>query len=136
MNDVLADALRRALSRGPRLRLAILFGSHARGTARPGSDVDVAVLPAGADLSPADENAIALELERAAGAPVDVVRIDRAAAALRWRIARDGIVLLSDPPQEAVRFLARTAIEHDELREIELDAMRRFRARLAEEPRA
>jgi uncharacterized protein len=131
VTDVLHDRLRIALAGGPALRIAILFGSRARGTARADSDVDVAILPASEDLSLAEEHALAADLERAAGAPVDLVRLDHASAALEWRVARDGVVLLSDPPQAAIRFRARAGIAHDEVRELEVDAMRRYRARLA-----
>jgi hypothetical protein len=132
MGETLEDRLRAVISRGPKLRLAILFGSRARGSARPDSDVDLGILPA-AKLSAQQENDLAVELERAAGAPVDLVVLDQARPALRWRIARDGVVLWSAPPSEASRFLARTGIEHDEFRELEIDAMRRFRARVAGE---
>jgi predicted nucleotidyltransferase len=125
------DRIRQVLIEGPPLQLAILFGSRARGAARPGSDVDVAILPVDPALSLRDEGQLVANLAHAAGAPVDLVRLDRATPALRWRIARDGIVLLSTPPHAASRFLAGAGIEHDELRELELDAMRRYRARLA-----
>jgi uncharacterized protein len=126
--------IRQALAQGPGLRLAILFGSRARGNARPDSDIDLAIVPVDPALSLADENLLAANVERAAGAPVDLVRLDQAEGALRWRVARDAVVLLSDPPSEAPRFLARAGIEHDELRELELNAMRRYRARLAGGP--
>lgn len=127
----LHDRLRAALAAGPPLRLAILFGSRARGTSHPGSDVDIAYLPVDSRMSMGEESELGAALERVAGVAVDLVRIDEARGALRWRIARDGIVLLSDPPEAAARFLARAGIEHDDLRELEADAMRRFRARLA-----
>jgi uncharacterized protein len=125
------DTIRQALLDGPPLQLAILFGSRARGAARPDSDIDVAILPVDPALSLRDENVLVAQLERATGARVDLVRLDRAAPALRWRIARDGIVLLSNPPHVAPRFLARTGIEHDEHRALEVEAMRRYRERLA-----
>jgi uncharacterized protein len=123
--------MRQVLLEGPPLQLAILFGSRARGTARPDSDLDIAILPVDAALSLRDESLLAANLERAAGAPIDLVRLDHAAPALRWRIARDGIVLLSNPPHLAPRFVARAGIEHDDVRELEVAAMRRYRARLA-----
>jgi predicted nucleotidyltransferase len=123
------DRIRQVLLDGPPLQLAILFGSRARGTARPDSDIDLAILPVEPALSLRDESLLVANLEHATGAPVDLVRVDHAAPALRWRIARDGIVLLSMPPQAAPRFLARAGIEHDELRELETEAMRRYRAR-------
>lgn len=130
MNE-LHDKLRRVLCAGPSLQVAILFGSRARATARPDSDIDVAILPVDPALSRHDENLLLANLEHATGFPVDLVRIDHASPALRWRIARDGVVLLSNPPTAAPRFLARCGIEHDENRELELDAMQRYRARLA-----
>lgn len=130
-SDVLLRRLREALAQGPTLRIAILFGSRATGRARPDSDVDVAILPAHDGLSLADENALAAELERTTGTAVDLVRIDHASEALRWRIARDGVVLFSDPPEAAIRFRARAGIAHDEVRDLAIDAMRRFRSRVA-----
>jgi predicted nucleotidyltransferase len=124
------DRIRQVLLEGPPLQLAILFGSRARGAARPDSDIDIAIVPVDTALSLRDENLLVATLERATDAAIDLVRLDRAAPALRWRIARDGIVLVSNPPYIAPRFLARTAIEHDERRELEMEAMRRYRARL------
>lgn len=127
----LAAKLRDVLQAGPPLRIAILFGSQARGTARPDSDADVAILPADPALPLADETALAVALERACGLEVDLVRIDHADDALRWRIARDGRVLVSDPPYAAARFLAQEGIAHDERAELEATAMTLYRAALA-----
>lgn len=131
MEQTLLDRLRGVLAAGPRLRFAILFGSRARGRARPDSDIDVAILPEDSALSLMEEHTLAAELERVAGAPVDLVRIDHAPAALKWRIARDAVVLSSSPPAAAIRFLAGAGIEHDEVLDLEIEAMRLFRARLA-----
>ena len=125
------DRIRRVLLDGPPLQLAILFGSRARGGARADSDVDLAILPVDPTLPLHEENVLIAALERATGAQVDLVRIDLVAPALRWRIARDGIVLLSDPAHVGPRFLARAGIEHDEHRALEAEAARRYRARLA-----
>lgn len=129
--DRMHDRLRAALARVPSVSVALLFGSRARGRARPDSDIDIAILPAPEGLSTVDEDQLALELERAAGLPVDLVRLDSAAPSLRWRVARDGVVLYSHPPHAASRFLAREAIAHDADRELREEAMRRFRARVA-----
>ncbi|MCC7541042.1 MAG: nucleotidyltransferase domain-containing protein [Deltaproteobacteria bacterium] len=113
------------------MRLALLFGSTARGTARTDSDLDVAIVPADPDLPLAEELALEARLEHATGRPVEVVRADRAARAVAWRIARDGIVLFADSPHAASRFRARIAIEHGDDAELRADAARRFRAALA-----
>lgn len=115
----------------PRLRLAILFGSTARGSARPDSDVDLAIWPADPDIPLSDELALQARLEALLGRDVDLVRIDRASPLLAWRIARDGIVLISDPPVAAIRFRARAAIAHGDDDELRRDAARRYRAAIA-----
>jgi predicted nucleotidyltransferase len=53
----------------PRLRLALLFGSNAVGSAHAQSDVDVAILPEQADLPLADELRFQAELSRGLDAP-------------------------------------------------------------------
>ncbi len=64
----LIAALRRALENRRDIRLAMLFGSRARGCARPESDVDLAVEAPGADLG-----TLAADLSQAVGLEVDVV---------------------------------------------------------------
>jgi hypothetical protein len=49
----------------------------------------------------------------------------------RWRAARDGIVLREAAPGEATRFRARAGIEHAELAEVQGEAFRVYRERLA-----
>jgi len=97
-------ALGDALQSWSGVRLAVLFGSAARGEAAPGSDLDVGVL-----FDPGRESAAALEvaLARATGRRVDVVRLDAAPPLLRFEIARDGRVLLERTPHAWVDFRAR-----------------------------
>jgi predicted nucleotidyltransferase len=82
------DALRGALRGRKDVRVALLFGSRARGRARPGSDADVAV--EGRDLNPL---ALAADLSEAAGVEVDVVDLGRAGYPLLNAVLRDGILL-------------------------------------------
>lgn len=86
--DDLVDRLGEALSGRADVRLAVLFGSRARGTAREGSDVDVAV-----DAPGVDDTALCVELGDALGCEVDVVRLDTASIPLLHSIVRDGIVV-------------------------------------------
>jgi predicted nucleotidyltransferase len=66
---------------------AYLFGSMARGVARAGSDVDIAV---GGCLA-AGFYRLAAELERALGLPLDLVDLDRAPSDFAEAIRRTGL---------------------------------------------
>lgn len=90
------EHLRVALEGEPRVLVAYLFGSHARGTAREDSDLDVAVLFDGevdARLGgPLDSLRDAIE--RACGRRCDLIDARTAPADLVHRILRDGVLLL------------------------------------------
>lgn len=60
------------LSRHPEIRLAIVFGSIARGTARADSDIDLAVL-ASRPLLAEDKMRLIADIAAATGRPVDLV---------------------------------------------------------------
>jgi predicted nucleotidyltransferase len=122
--------LRAALAGGPALRLALLFGSAARGELRADSDLDLAIEPADGGLPLRAELDLQVALERATGRPVHLVRLDRAPLLLRWRVASEGVVLLAEPPVARVLFLAGTAAEHAELGPGFAEAARRYRTRL------
>lgn len=126
----LQDRIRRLLAGGPALRLAILFGSGARGALRPDSDVDVGIVPRDPDLSLAAELDLQVRLERGCGRPVDLVRIDRASTLLRWEAARGAVPVLAEPREEFARFLAAAAIEHADFMTALTTAAERFRQRL------
>jgi len=96
-------ALTQALSGRTNVWDAYLFGSQARGTAGPSSDVDVAVyvdpsvdLDAGFGV----DAAIASDLMALLGRnDVDVVLLNRADPVLYHRVLRDGIRLLARDPK-------------------------------------
>ncbi|HKH46607.1 MAG TPA: nucleotidyltransferase domain-containing protein [Thermoanaerobaculia bacterium] len=87
-SDPVVEALRGALRGRKDVRLALLFGSRARGRARPGSDADVAVL--GKDL---DLLELAADLSTAARVEVDVVSLEDPGYPLLNALLRDSIVL-------------------------------------------
>jgi len=119
---------------GPALRLAVVFGSVARGEHHAGSDVDVGIVPVDPALPLRAELELQRRLEGACGRPVHLVRLDRASTLLKWKVANDGRPVVSDPPHMWSRFVAASAIEFAELAPQLRDAEERFRARLASGP--
>lgn len=93
------DALRQVLRRHG-VCFALLFGSHARGTADDRSDVDIAVWAP----TPVDLWSLSGELDDI----VDVVDLQRAPDGLAGRIALHGEVVLDDDPVLRVRWQADT----------------------------
>jgi predicted nucleotidyltransferase len=80
--------LRQVLAGRKDVRVAVLFGSEARGAARAGSDVDVAVDAPGADILE-----LAAALSEALSREVDVVPLEDATIPLLEQLIRDGIVV-------------------------------------------
>jgi predicted nucleotidyltransferase len=100
-DGVTADELAAIAPRHPALDLLVLFGSRARGDARPDSDWDFAYL-AGGSL---DALALRADLADALGTDaLDLVNLDRAGGLLRFRAARDGTALFERRPGLFARF--------------------------------
>jgi predicted nucleotidyltransferase len=105
MTDVARVA--QALEAWPDVRLAVLFGSTARGTAGRASDLDIGVsVTATADLM-----ALRVTLQRASGQEVDVIRLEEAPPLLRFQIARDGRVIVERVAHAWADFRARAMID-------------------------
>ncbi len=111
LSDADLDRLRAVLLAGPRLRLAMLFGTAAGGCLRADSDIDIAILPDEDDLTLHDELALQVALAGACGREVDLVRLDRASTLVRWEVARRGRPLYTSEPAGAARFCAQAASE-------------------------
>jgi len=77
------DLIVAVLRSGPPLRLAMLFGSTAKGTQRIDSDIDIGIVPEDPELSLAEELTLQTDLARVSGRQVDLVRLDRASTLLR-----------------------------------------------------
>ena len=110
----MVEQLRDVLAADPRIAYALLFGSHARRTAHPHSDVDVAIgLFPGAAVTAADLGRLVSELEAvASGRRVDVVLLDEAPPALAFRVFRDGQVLLERSHAALAQRKARAILEY------------------------
>ncbi len=103
------------LDADPRFTAAIVFGSVARGTARAGSDLDLAVLYA----NPAARDSVAGELIRTLGElgavaarDVHLVDLERADPGLRRAVFEGGVVLLDRDPRRLRDLRATTGIEY------------------------
>ena len=101
------DTLAEALAAETDVRLAVLFGSEARGEAGVDSDLDVAVVGPDASALPS----LALKLTRAIGRTVDLVAMPTAPPLLRFQIARDGLVLVERQPSVGSVFKARAMVD-------------------------
>lgn len=85
----------------PQVLDAYCFGSQARGEARPGSDVDVAVFVDPASPPPRWGHAATITTTLAAGLhrnDIDVAVLNHATPLLYQRVLRDGILLVSRDP--------------------------------------
>jgi uncharacterized protein len=92
------------------VRFAYLFGSRARGAARPDSDLDVAVrFEADRDADARFDAALRLgaELEDAIGIPVDLVDLEAASLRLIGRILGERVILVGRDDPERVAFEVR-----------------------------
>jgi predicted nucleotidyltransferase len=111
--------------------VAYLFGSRARGTARPDSDHDVAVLFAHA-RPPLDATVrLAADLVPVLGTPVDVVDLDRATLELRGTVAESGRLLYSADETRRVRFEVDARMRWIEFRPVLVETTRAYLRRVA-----
>ena len=96
--EELLSRLRDAIAKGPRLRLLVLFGSHATGRTRASSDVDIGIVPLEADMPFGEELALASTLSAATGTEVDIVRLDDVPPLLGREVARSGVCVFEVSP--------------------------------------
>ncbi len=106
--DDLIERLREHGSQ-PGIDLCVLFGSHATGCARPGSDVDVALLLS--DDSPAAMRHAEIHFQRALHGKADVTFLNVAAPQLRFEIARSGALVFERQAGIWVRERARAMVD-------------------------
>lgn len=98
--------------------LALLFGSRARGDARAGSDVDIAVIGAGIDVL-----GLAATLTESLGLTVDVVDVtEHSPIPLRLAVVTEGVPVFERHPGAYGRFLSHTLADL----ETDLPAYRRM----------
>ena len=91
---------------------AYLFGSVARGTAGPRSDLGVGVLYSGDSLPTSEAIGLELELEKLFALPVQVVILDEAPPELIVRIFQESTLLLESNRQKRIHFEVRSRNEY------------------------
>ena len=109
------SVVRRALEEERDIETAYLFGSQARGTARSGSDVDVAVIFT-STLGPVERLERRLDLihklEDCLSKPVDVVDMESAPCVLAHQVLKHGALLLDRNPRRRVAIEVRRRQEY------------------------
>lgn len=98
--------------REAKIVVAYLFGSRARGEAREGSDVDIAVL-AGRTMGLMEQEILRDRLIREMGVPdVDLLVLDDASLQIRGRVVQEGRPIFSADEPARVAFEVRTRAEY------------------------
>ena len=105
----LEERLRQVAASWPEIRLAVLFGSMARGEGRPSSDVDIGLIlePYSAEV----RFRVDAQLGRAAGREVDTVLLDKASPLLRFEATRDGVLLFEREEGLWIAFQAKAMVD-------------------------
>lgn len=122
--DGARERLAKALDRAE-VRLAVLFGSRAKGTAGPESDWDVGLVVS----SPIDWFAWMAELGSVVGGRVDLVDLTRAPPLLAHRAVTEGKVLLDRSGHEFASFASlalRKYWDTAKFRRLQEESLRRF----------
>jgi predicted nucleotidyltransferase len=103
------DDARRVIADYSCIRLAVVFGSTARGRSRRDSDIDIGVLldESGPDIA----QALEVDLARALGRTVDLIVLNTAPPLLRFEVAREGEVLVARDEYEWTDFKARAMVD-------------------------
>lgn len=97
---------------------ALVSGSRARGTARPESDLDLAI-GVTAPFDHRDLGDLIARIEAATGHTVDLVLLDEAPPGLAYRMFRDGLVVLERDRGAMVRRKARAILEYFDFKPFE-----------------
>ena len=122
MENQTVKALKDVVDRFPRVRMAFLFGSHARQKTRRDSDVDVAVYWEGAP-GRREEEALWAALEKAAGTDVDLVRLNDCPPTLAAEALR-GIPLVIRDERFYLEYMLEVTREAEDFREFVFDLWR------------
>lgn len=131
--DAVRAALRRAVAAEPDVVAAYVFGSIARGDAGPLSDVDVALLLSDAnrahEVHGRVQDALSRELRTS---NIDVIALADAPMPLRYRVARDGILVICRDAARLERFTVESVMQYLDFKPIRDRAFAQMRRAILE----
>jgi len=107
MNKIKAK-ISRIFKKYPQINTAYLFGSEAKGKARCGSDIDVAVLLREDCENRPDYLELKVELERALDKDVDLVILNDASEVLKHQVRTDGKIIYEIDPELTKKWILRS----------------------------
>ncbi len=122
-----SDAAGQLLNVDPRIGYALVFGSHARGTAHAGSDLDIAIGGLDDAFTTKELGDLTSRLESATGQTVDLALLDEAPPGLAFRVFRDGKELVMHNRATFVARKARAILEYLDWKPMENLFTRRLR---------
>ena len=106
-----------------------VFGSHAKGTARSDSDLDLAALFA-RPINPLELADLAADLSVAIGRAVDLIDLDRASPILAHQVLKYGRLFVDRDPARRRRFFVRHVSVYDDLKILRREAEKSLLARI------
>ena len=117
---IMIGTIRKVLEADRRIAYALLFGSAARGSSHPHSDIDVAVgLIKDQHLNAHAFGDLVSQLESAAGLPVDLVVLEEASPVLAYRVFRDGVVVAERDHRALVTRKAKAILDYLDFKPVE-----------------
>ncbi len=120
---------RRILERCPEILAAYLHGSTAKGTARPDSDIDIALLPLPGKHIPLQIRLeFAGELESAFGSKVDLGELSTNNLVYAKEVVADGCEIFTNNRFESDRFLATSLSMYAELQQQRKEVLNAYSA--------
>ena len=132
--SALIDALKSNLRSFPHVRLAVAFGSRARGDAHPTSDLDIAVeLTPGSSLL--DIGALVDRITTLTALKVDIVELSglpESDPLMAYNIAKDGIPLIEKTPGSFLEFRNLACIAYFDVQAFLAEQNRKLTERLQE----